>query len=394
MASVSKGFDWLDVHEVSNLVGTGGDDTAFFMQALDRCDKGFGGKVVVPPHDQPYRVDGTIEIAALRHLYVSAGAVIQRPTPTDGSPLVRMAGNRSRLTGEGLIETFDASPNGAVKIGPPGKTHLSAVGVVNGTSTVTDPSAPFGTANTGDSFSVKCPGQPYFNTTISSIDSAGQITLTAPVPFSCSPALIFWLGGNLHSVVASHVRDVRIQGVEAPGNIGVLMQSAPQGSNFGTFGNMIRDTYVDGFDEGLVFDAQANANFGRDVYFRDIISNAVHGRHSDEWSFHGGFVQSSPGATMLRLTDVFASTTWQFHAEPGGGAASAAYHVDADSQDNVVGIMDNIGGGSTDLGVQTTTWGRARLSFGHNRLGFYDEPPTTQPATNGDIHNTGLAAAP
>lgn len=394
--TVSKNFGWYDVRDYDSTVGTGGDDTAKIQAAIDFAisdNNGDGCTVVLGQRPRSrYIVEGTIDVHGLVHLINPMGVQCLRPAGT-GNPraMARLAGGRARITGEGLFKTEDAHPEGIIKFGPEGFTYSSATAVSNGTTTVTDTSAPFGTANVGDSFSIKCPGVPYQNTTITAVNSATSITVADPLP-TCDPALIFWLSGEPSSCVQSHLRDVRLEGVEAPGNIGVLMQSAPQGGNFGTFGNLVRDTWVRWNDTAIMLDAQANANFIRDPFCRDSLSNINYMRHSDESSWHGGFVQSSPGATMVRLEDVFASTTWQLHAEPGG--ASFAVDIDADSQDNIVHVMDNLSNFGTDNGLRTTLWLRNRLAFGPARMGFYDEPAIPQPATNADIHTTGLAAAP
>ena len=394
--TVSKLFGWYDVRDYDSTVATGGDDTAKIQGAIDRAlsaNNGDGCMVVLGQRPQnTYTVEGTIDVHGLVHLMVPAGTIVHRPAGTGNpKPLARLAGGRARITGEGLFKTDDDHPEGIIKFGPEGFTHSSSTAVSTGGTTVTDESAPFGTANVGDSFSIKCAGQPFVNTTITAVNSPTSITVAAPLP-ACDPAKIFWLSGTPSSCVQSHVRDVRIEGVEAPGNIGILMQSAPQGGNFGTFGNLVRDTWVRWNDTAIMIDAQANANFIRDPFCRDSLSNVNYMKNSDESSWHGGFVQSSPGATMVRLEDVFASSTWQLHAEPGGTAFGV--NIDAACQDNVVHIMDNLSNFGTDNGLRTTLWLRNRLSFGPSRMGFYDGPAINQPATNADIHTTGLAAAP
>ena len=107
----------LDVDDATGV--TCPDDTAAIQFALRNAS---GNLVYVPTGT--YRIDGTITLGPNTHLVMEGGTLLRTnhtcalSSGCNTDPVVRLL-QSARLTGEGGVSTYLASPRGVINIGPP-----------------------------------------------------------------------------------------------------------------------------------------------------------------------------------------------------------------------------------------------------------------------------------
>ena len=349
--SFTSGRPWA---EPNNVAEDGSVDATVGIQAA--INNSYGAMARLKP-GATYRVDGSLIIGIRQHLEIPAGTTVIRKSVAEGgvsntAPLIILNGNFARLSGNGLIQTDNASPSGIILIGQQTVTRSVYDGVVvSGNPIVTSATANWTTnASVGQSFSIAQAntGATFFNTTILSIDSTNQITLAAAPVLSVNPAALYW--GTNGNVLWAEVRTVRLQGIETTGNKGVFFNSPPQGSGTGTYANKIDTVQMQRLGDGVYFGPQANANQVVNAYWYLIQDNAVHAIDSVEFLIEGGFIHNSSNVTCLRFEKCVYGTVRGLMAEPGGGSASA-YNLDANCFECSIDITANTAGPVIDLGI-------------------------------------------
>lgn len=112
--------------------------------------------------------------------------------------------------------------------------------------------------------------------------------------------------------------EVRIEGVQATGNVGCRFNATAPGGGFGTYANRL-DGHIARFGTAVLMENEANANEVRANTY--LISQYVY--HFDsvvEVGILGGFVHNSADVTVLKFNDVVYASVVGLRAEPGGSA--------------------------------------------------------------------------
>lgn len=227
-------------------------------------------------------------------------------------------------------------------------------------------------------------GEPAFRfvENYANVTGRGLITATAG-----SPNGIVQFGDGANNALWGHLHRLRLRGDSSAGSVGVHFVTPPAG--VGNYWHDINDVHIERVENGVHTEPLANAQKFNNVDFQRI-TRAVFWLESDESQINGGSVHFSSNVIVHDIDDATFNISLGLVAEAGGTASWA--DLDANTANNWIQGIANVAGGITDNGARNTVITQNRMDFGAARVGFFDQTPVTQPATNADIHTTGLAA--
>lgn len=236
-----------------------------------------------------------------------------------------------------------------------------------------------------------------FESNYGNVTGRGLITAQAG-----SPQGIIRMGNGLNPTLWNHLHRLRLRGDGSAGSVGIYAPPDPTPA-IGNYWNDIEAVHVERVETAFWCEDRANAQKFRSCDVQRIGVEATPGDpasltggvvwklDSDQNQIIGGSVHSSQDVIVHQFNDTVFNYSLGVVAEPGGVSSFA--HINGGQQNWVQGIA-NAAGAIIDTGSQNSILTTNRMDFGANRVGFYDQTPITQPATNADIHTTGLAAAP
>lgn len=152
-----------------------------------------------------------------------------------------------------------------------------------------------------------------------------------------SPDGIISFGKTSGTALYMRARGLRLKGVKATGNAGVVFATPSAGA--GTYACRASDMFVESVGVGVRMDPDANANECIGIDFYDLATYAYDLNSVSQPGVVGGFIHTSPGITAVRCRSVLYPSVYGLRGEPQGESREA--EVDAATSEGEVRLNLN-----------------------------------------------------